>query len=283
MQELMAAANRLQTATEAFAALGARLSIESPDDVSPDVVAALDDVLEAAGVPDLDTVEPAQRMVLLGVVRTMFAQASDVLARPVREAGWSYTDPVLLDGIGRASMMMPTLMAAAPELSGVSSLLDIGTGVGLLAIAATRTWPGCNVVGIDPWEPSLELARRNVHEADLDGRIELRKQDIADLDDVEHFDCVWFPTFFFSRESIVSALPKIRAATASNGYAVLGHYEPLPDPLAQATNRLRTIRDGGSALDRDDAAALLRDAGYDDVHALDRTSPIPIGFVIGRK
>ena len=283
MQEVMAAVNRLQVATEAFAALGARLSIGSTDDVAPELVAALDDVLEAAGVPGIDTVEPAQRMMLLGVVRTMFAQASDVLERPTREAGWSYTDPVLLEGIGRASMMMPALMAAAPELADVSSLLDIGTGVGLLAIAATKTWTKCSVVGIDLWEPSLELARHNVHAADCDDRIELRKQDVVDLDDIERFDCVWFPTFFFTRETIARALPKIRTANSAGGYAVLAHYEAPPEPLAQATTRLRTIRDGGSELDRDSAAELLRDAGYGDVHALARTTPIPIGFVIGRK
>jgi SAM-dependent methyltransferase len=282
MQELMAAIGPLQTATETFAALGARLSIGATDDVAPEIVASLDEVLAAAGFPDVSAAEPQQRMMMLGLVRTMFAQASDMLASPTREAGWWYTDPVLLEGIGRASMMMPALMAGAPELKDVSSLLDIGTGVGLLAISATRTWPGCTVVGIDTWEPSLELARRNVRGANLDNRIELRKQDVVELDDVERFDCAWFPTFFFTRETIVNGLARIRTALTPGGYVVLGHHAPPVDPLARATNRLRTIRDGGSVLESDDAAELLRESGYEDVHALERTSPIPIGFMIGR-
>ena len=125
MQEVMAAVNRLQAATGTFAALGARLSISSTDVVAPEIVAALDDVLGVAGIPDVNTLEPQQRMMMAGVVRTVFAQAGDVIARPTRESGWSYTDPAVLEGTGRASMMMPTLMAAAPELAGVSSFLDV--------------------------------------------------------------------------------------------------------------------------------------------------------------
>jgi cyclopropane fatty-acyl-phospholipid synthase-like methyltransferase len=178
-------------------------------------------------------------------------------------------------------MMMPSLLTAAPELANVKSLLDIGTGVGWLAVAATQTWPDSKVVGIDIWEPSLDIARRNVKGANLDDRIELRKQDLVDLDDVERFDCVWFPTFFFSQETIVDALPKLHTALTSGGHVVLAHSEPPPDPLVQATNRLRTIRDGGSALDSDGAIQLLRDAGFADAHAISRTTPIPIGFVIG--
>jgi SAM-dependent methyltransferase len=282
MQEVMAAMSRLQVATETYAALGARLSISPTDDVAPEIVSALDDVLAAAGI-DINTLEPQQRMMIAGLVRTMFAQSGDLLARPARAPGWSYTDSALLEGIGRASMMMPTLLATAPELANVSSLLDIGTGVGLLAVAATQTWPECAVVGIDVWEPSLDLARNNVKGANLDNRIELRMQDLADIDDVERFDCVWFPTFFFSREAIIDALPKLSAALTGGGHVVLAHADPPTDALVQATNRLRTVRDGGSGLDSEGATQLLGDAGYDEVHSIPRTTPVPIGFVIGRK
>ena len=64
---------------------------------------------------------------------------------------------------------------------------------------------------------------------------------------------------------------------------VAAHYEPPPDPLPQATMRLRTIRDGGSVLGADGAAGLLRGAGCQDVHPLARTWPLPFGFVTGRK
>ena len=59
--------------------------------------------------------------------------------------------------------------------------------------------------------------------------------------------------------------------------------EMTADPLPRTTMRLRIIRDGGSLLDADGAAELLRGAGCTDVHSLARKSPVPIGFVTGQK
>jgi protein-L-isoaspartate O-methyltransferase len=283
MQEMTAVITRFQAATDALAALGVRLGMGEGDTVAPDILAAIDDVLAAAGVSGVDGLEPQQRAMMAGLVRTMFAQSADLLGRPGRDAGWSYTDPVLLEGVGRASMMMPTLLRGSGELTDVSSLLDIGTGVGLLAVSAARVWPGCTVTGIDVWEPSLELARRNVAAAGLEHRIEIRRQDLLDLDDADRYDCVWLPSFFFSPEALAAALPKIIAATLPGGRVVMAHYEPPPDPLPRTTMRLRTVRDGGSMLDSGGAAGLLRGAGGQDVHSLARTWPVPFGFVTGRK
>jgi len=283
MQEVTAVITRFQTATDALAALGARLGIREGDTVPPEILAAINEVLAASGVTDVDDLEPQQRAMMAGLIRTMFAQSADLLDCPTRDAGWSYTDPLVLEGVGRGSMMMPTLLAGSGEFNGVSSFLDIGTGVGLLAVSAARVWPECTVVGIDVWEPSLELARRNVTAAGLDHRIEIRRQDMLDLDDADRYDCVWLPSFFFGPEVIAAALPKITAATRPGGHVVMAHYEPPPDPLPRTTMRLRTIRDGGSVLDADGAAELLRGAGCQDVHPLTRTWPIPFGFVTGRK
>jgi protein-L-isoaspartate O-methyltransferase len=283
MREMTAVISRFQAATDALAALGARLGMGDGDTAPPEILAALDEVLAASGVSDVDGLEPQQRAMMAGLIRTMFAQSADLLGHPTRAAGWSYTDPVLLEGVGRGSMMMPGLLRGSGELTDVSSLLDIGTGVGLLAVSAARVWPECTVTGIDVWEPSLELARRNVTAAGLDHRIEIRRQDMLDLDDAERYDCVWLPTFFFGPEALTAALPKIIAAMLPGGHVVMAHYEPPPDPLPRTTMRLRTIRDGGSVLDSGGAAELLRGAGCQDVHSLTRTWPIPFGFVTGRK
>jgi len=59
--------------------------------------------------------------------------------------------------------------------------------------------------------------------------------------------------------------------------------EMTADPLPRTTMRLRVIRDGGSLLDADGAAELLRGAGCKDVHSLARSWPVPFGFVTGQK
>jgi hypothetical protein len=83
--------------------------------------------------------------------------------------------------------------------------------------------------------------------------------------------------------TLAAALPKIIAATLPGGHVVMAHYETPPDPLPRTTMRLRIIRDGGSLLDADGAAELLRGAGCKDVHSLARSWPVPFGFVTGQK
>src|SRR5262249_62218451 len=125
---------------------------------------------------------------------------------------------------------------------------EVGSGVGVLAVSAARVWRECTVPGIDVWTPSLELARRNVTAAGLDQRIEIRHQDMLDLDDTDRYDCVWVPSFFFGPEVLAAALPKIITSMLPGGHVVMAHYEPPPDALPRATMRLRTIRDGGARL-----------------------------------
>src|SRR5207302_2060644 len=127
----------------------------------------------------------------------------------------------------------------------VGSFLDVGTGVGLLAVAAAGVWPQARIVGLDRWEPSLERARANVAAAGLGERIELRRQDLGALDDVDAYECVWVPTFFFTEAALVDALPRVLRATRPGGWVVAGHFTGAPDPLVAAVTTLRTLRGGG--------------------------------------
>ena len=54
---------------------------------------------------------------------------------------------------------------------------------------------------------------------------------------------------------------------------VMGHGRFSGDPIDDAVSRFKTVAYGGTALDDDQAAALLRDAGLDDV----RNVPTPPG------
>src|SRR5881394_3895734 len=111
------------TATEALAALGAELALQQPDvNPPPEIAAALEAVSSAAGMTDLDQLPPPQRAMLLGIVRMYLRQATDVLEHPDRAPGWTYTDPVILDGWGRGSAMVPALIASShPDLAAVTT------------------------------------------------------------------------------------------------------------------------------------------------------------------
>ncbi len=209
-EQVMGTVQGMLAATDALAAIGAELSVKTSGiDGDPAVDAALDEVWAAAGLPELSSLAPPQQAMVLGLIRLYFAQANDLLGDPGRAPGWTYTDPLVLEGMGRGSMLIPQLLAGAPEFASVTSFLDVGVGVGLLAVSAANVWPGAKIVGLDVWEPALERARANVNAAGLDERIELRNQDIATLDEVDRYDCAWLPTFFLSETALTTALPHI--------------------------------------------------------------------------
>jgi predicted O-methyltransferase YrrM len=283
IQEVMAAMARLQAAAEALAAVGARAAVTESDGFPSEVAGAVDNVLTAAGVPDLSELPPPQRAMVAAFARSAFGQAANLLAEPTRSVGWSYTDPAVLEGQGRASMIAPTVLAQSGEFDDVTSFLDVGTGVGWLAVGAAEVWPNSTIVGIDTWEPSLERARTNVAGAGVADRIELRNQEVTDLTDRDRFDLTWVPSFFLTRDVVATAFERIFAATRPGGQIVVARYDPPPDPLADATLRLRTIRDGGSWLETDEIVELLCEADWTDVRVVAKTGPAPLTFVAGRK
>src|SRR2546429_7665107 len=115
-EQLMGAVQRLTGATDALAAIGAELALKvSGDAGDPEIAAKLSAVAAAAGISDLETLPPPQLAMALAIIRMNIAEANDLLNNPARPPGWTATDPLILDGYGRGSMMIPTLLAAAPE------------------------------------------------------------------------------------------------------------------------------------------------------------------------
>jgi len=284
-EDVMGTAMQWATATEALAALGAQLALADPAaGGDPEVAAAVRAVGAAAGLDGVDELAAPQRAMLLAMIRMYLRQALDTVEDASRAPGWSYTDPVILDGWGRGSAMLPGLIATShPELAGVQRLLDVGTGVGLLAIAAANVWPDATVVGIDRWEPSLERARANVAGAGLEDRITLRKADLVDLDAVDEFDCAWIPTFFLDEPTLTKGIAAVTPAVRPGALIVLGLNRRSPNPLADATATLRYVRSGGTLLDAGQAEAILVAAGCEDVHTSLPAGPAPIEFVLGRR
>ncbi|HET9051818.1 MAG TPA: class I SAM-dependent methyltransferase, partial [Candidatus Dormibacteraeota bacterium] len=251
--DVMGAVLRWTTGIEAAAALGAELSLmQSGQSAPPEIAARLRAVSAAAGLDGLEELTPQQRAIMVGIVRLHLHHAEDLLDSPARAAGWTYTDPVILDGWGRGSTVVPSIIAAAiPELGEVRSFLDVGTGVGLLAVSAAALWPEASIVGLDTWEPSLARARANIAGAGLQERIALREQNVADIEDVDAFDVSWVPTFFISPTALTEAVRRLVRATRPGGWIVLGRFLNPPDPVASAVGSLRTIRGGGSELSAD--------------------------------
>src|SRR6516165_1301092 len=231
-EDVMTAVGRWMIATEVLAATGAQLTLaERRDAGDPDVTAALRAVSAAAGLPALDELAPPQRDTVAALIRMCLRQAQDLIDDPGRPPGWTFTHPDILTGWGRGSMLVPGILAAAaPQFTDVRSFLDVGTGVGLLAIAAARIWPAATVTGIDTWEPALQIATENVKAAGLADRITVRREDVTSVDDADSYDCAWFPTFFVSEPALDAAVPRLARSLRPGGWLVLGGWPLLQTP-----------------------------------------------------
>ena len=283
--EIMQTVGGWSGAVEALAALGAELTLKQSDQAAPpEIISALRKVSEAAGMGDLDELAPQQRGILLAQVQTALHQFIELVELPGREAGWTFTDPVILDGWGRGSTLVPPMLAAAHEdLKDVTSFLDVGTGVGFLAVAAAGLWPKATIVGIDIWEPSLVRARAHVAEAGLQDRITLREQNVMDLGDVDAYDVVWVPTFFLTEAVLRKALPALLRSLRPGGWATLGRFITPADPLAAATAALRTIRGGGFDLEPKRGFELMEEAGFTSIEHVPPQGPTPMDLILGQK
>jgi SAM-dependent methyltransferase len=291
--ELMGAAARLTTSLEALAALAAHLRIESE---GLDADARVRDLLRAIAQEllseDPDANGP-EAVAVVGLARTLIAQSAELVAQPARPPGWDHADPAILQGAGRLSTAIAGAVgaAAARDLDGLAgrlsapgaTFLDVGTGTAWLAIALAEAFPELRVVGIDVFEPALELARGNVAAAGLDDRIELRSQDVVQLQDDAAYDAIWLPLPFLPRAIASQAMAVAAGALRPGGWLLPGTYAGPPDPLSQLLVDLRTVRSGGHPWRADELVAEIASHGFADAHEAERTWQAPVRLFAGRR
>ncbi|MGY1670813.1 SAM-dependent methyltransferase [Geodermatophilus sp. SYSU D00710] len=179
-----------------------------------------------------------------------------------------------------AATAMPGLLAALDRPG--ARVLDVGTGVGALAVAVAEALPRVTVVGIDVLPRVLALAERVRAASPAADRVVLRQQDVATLGEEDAYDLGWVPAPFVPEPALRPGLRAVTRALRPGGYLVLGHGKYVGDPVDDALNRFRTLAYGGTALDDASAQQALVDAGLDAV----TTTPTPLGspaITVGRK
>jgi hypothetical protein len=137
-----------------------------------------------------------------------------------------------------------------------------------------------HVVGLDIWEPSLALARANVAASPHVARIEIRAQDVTQLDELARYSLAWLASPFMARPVAEAALDRLTVALAANGHLVVGLFAVPTDEAGAAFTALRIVRSGGHVWDVADMEQQLVARGFVDVE----TCLIPpTCFVIGRQ
>ena len=278
----------LAPAAGALAAIGAALQLRRDGAAAPaEVEQHLDAVLAALDIPPLDRLDAGQTARLCDLVIMILRHALELLDNPTRPPDWNHTDPALLEAQGSASRFVVHLIAGAaaarPELAALlvrpGVFLDVGTGVGWLAIEAARVWPALRVVAIDIWEPALARARHNVAASGLEGRIEVRAQDVTALPDRAAFSLAWVPVPFFGTATFSRVLTQVREALAPGAWVVCGIETAPEEPLARALSVLRLVRGGGEITMPAEVATHLTAAGFASVEIVPAG---PLTLIFGR-
>jgi SAM-dependent methyltransferase len=303
-QQMMGAAVRLSASVEAAGALAAYLRVVNANhDIDPQPRALLGDIAaqglgaplpvpDAAGGGSTGTPADPTPAAVVGMVRALLAQTVELVDNPGRRGSWDRVDPVVLQGLGRLSMAIADAVRSAEgALPGLAealrgddaTILDVGAGTAWLAIAFARTYPQARVVGIDVFEPALRLARTNVADAGLGGRVELRHQDVVDLAAGEPVDLLWLPLPFLPRDIVPRALAAAARAVRPGGWVVGGTFAAAGDRLSELLADLRTVRAGGHPWRADDLLPLISAAGFTDVAEVPRRWTAPVRLFAGRK
>lgn len=107
----------------------------------------------------------------------------------------------------------PALLAAALELKSGASAIELGCGPGAALLAAAVLNPGARLTGIEADPAAAALARRNVQDNDLAGRVEVIEADALAWRPSDMADAVFFnPPFFDDANALRAPSQEKRAA-----------------------------------------------------------------------
>lgn len=271
----------LRTSMEALATLGASLGLASGAHAAqPEISTRIHAVVDLLEPDILRDVSAEEASAIHSGVRTFFRQALDLLENPGRDAAWSFNDPEILQAQGHGSVVNASMIAdfAAnhsdwhERLNKPGKFLDVGTGVGRIALNIAERWPNLRVDGIDVFAPALRLAKENLATSAVAGRVTFLKRNFADLDNNEEYCGAFVAGAFIPYNDALNGIEALYRATEPGCWIFYGLYRSQPDPLSQVLTTLRVTRSGGHAWTRDEIMGLLKRSGFENQSVIENES-----------
>ena len=295
MQALQEFIGRNMVAAGALTALAAALDAKAGGPpLDPKTAKRIQELLETLGAGDLlDDIGPQEATIMRSMIRAMYLLDSKLLFPHTRTNLWNHAEPEILQSIGEAARIHAHSVTReiVPACEGLAerfrtkgaSMLDVGVGVAGTAIAIAQMWPELRIVGIDPWQPSLRLARENVDRASLADRIELRELGVERLDDRAAHDYVYFANAFIPERLVVAGLARALSALRPGGWISIASTNDAAPPPVAALFRLRETQWGGPVWSLAEAEAMLRETGFVDIRSLPAAPTALVTWTIARR
>jgi 2-polyprenyl-3-methyl-5-hydroxy-6-metoxy-1,4-benzoquinol methylase len=295
MQALQEFIGKSMVSAAALTALGAALDAKAGGTpLDPVIAKRVAEFLETLGVGDLlGDIGPQEAATVLATIRAMYLLDAKLMFEKTRTKTWNHVEPEILESVGEIARtvhaqtvtrdIVPGCAGLAERFRAGATMLDVGVGVARSAIALAQMWPELRIVGIDPWQPSLRLARENVDRSGLGDRIQLREQGIEALEDRGAYDYIYFANTFIPERFARPGLNRALNALRPGGWISLGACNQAAPPAPAALFRLRETQWGGPVWSAPDAQNILREAGYVDVRALPSPPTALVTWVVGRK
>jgi hypothetical protein len=271
------------------------------------IVESLLDVLRALGLarpegeafiaePELAGIPGWARASLSAAMHSALLQGTQIVQKASSRtltSGWTYSDPELLQAQGTfstgvvaawISQVVPSLDVLEKELEKPgAAFLDVGTGVAAIAIAMCGQFPDLRAVGLDPHEPGLIEARKNVETAGLSHRIELRRIGVEALDDESSFDLANLPILFLPGDVLKAGLRTVLRALRPGGWLITQVPPTSGEDLAPSLFRLSCALCGSRPLSLEQVKLMLVEAGYTQTAILPPVSGPFVRYVVARR
>lgn len=173
----------------------------------------------------------------------LFDRFSEVLTSG-EHIWWDQTGPGWIDGVsgtGRAyyNRLIPGGLSQVPgvtaRLEAGARVLELAAGVGVGLVKLATAYPNAEIVGMDGDAYSLELAAKRLGEAGLEGRVELIRSTLEDLD-VEGFDLAIINISMHEARDLDKVAENVRRALEPGGIFVISDF-----PFPEDHEALRTV------------------------------------------
>jgi len=176
----------------------------------------------------------------LGKMYSNFGQVRELIqASKLHQlkAGWLYTDENILQAQGAFSeIVVMDFIPLFPDIKTLlqkpgAKFLDVGAGVGKIALKACELYPNITAVALEPAEVPYFLAEKNLAASSFGNRLKLLKMGVQDLNEDETFDVIWVAQAFIFDEHFIPSLKKLKKALKPGGIllTVEFHEKPLEE------------------------------------------------------